>query len=217
MKRINKRFLAVDIAECAIFVALMCIFTLFVSIPFYPVPLTFQTVISVLAGLLLGWKKGAISMAIYCFMGLIGIPVFSGYGGGLFYVLKPTFGYILGFIASAAVAGLIAGRPNLPFWRYIVGALAAFLVNYAVGMPYFALIWQFYAKYDELGKYVVEYNLLYMPKDAVLSVLAAVLAWKVLPVIGKGRSKIGNGGKASEPAKESEPIRESDPAKEEVK
>lgn len=200
MKRINKRFLAVDVAECAIFVALMCIFTLFVSIPFYPVPLTFQTVISVLAGLLLGWKKGAVSMAVYCFMGLIGIPVFSAFGGGFAYVLKPTFGYILGFIASAAVAGLIAGRAGLPFWRYIVGALAAFAVGYAIGIPYFALIWQFYLKSNELGKYVVEYNLLYMPKDAALCILAAIVAWKVLPAIGKGRSKIKNerGGEQSQ-------------------
>lgn len=190
MKKINGKLLSVDIAECAIFVAMMCIFTLFVKIPFYPVPLTFQTVISVLAGLLLGWKKGAISMAVYCFMGLIGIPVFSGFSSGFAYVLQPTFGYILGFIAAAAVAGLIAGNAKLPFWRYIVAALAAFAVNYIVGIPYFALIWQYYLKSENLGYYVVYWNLLYMPKDAVLCVLAALLAWRVLPYIDRGRSRL---------------------------
>jgi biotin transport system substrate-specific component len=190
MKKRKVQITATDIAECALFVAIMCIFTLFVKIPFYPVPLTFQTVISVLAGLLLGWKKGAISMAVYCLMGLIGMQVFSGFSAGITYVLKPSFGYILGFIASAAVAGLIAGKAKLPLWRYIVAALAAFLVNYIVGVPYFVLIWQFYLKGDSLWQYVVSYNLLYMPKDAVLCVVAAFVAYAVLPAINKGRARL---------------------------
>jgi biotin transport system substrate-specific component len=190
MKKVNSKLLAVDLAECAIFVSIMSVFTLFVKIPFYPVPLTFQTVISVLAGLLLGWKKGAISMAVYCVMGLIGIPVFANFGGGFAYVMQPTFGYILGFIASAFVAGLISGNKKLPLWRYIVAALAAFLVNYAIGIPYFALIWQYYMGKPDLGKYIVEYNLLYMPKDLALSLLAAILAWRVSPIIGKGHNAL---------------------------
>lgn len=190
MKKNSIKILAVDIAECALFVTLMCVFTLFVKIPFWPVPLTFQTVISVLAGLLLGWKKGAVSMAVYCLTGLIGIPVFSGGTGGVFYVLQPTFGYIIGFIGSAAVAGLIAGESGLPLWRYIVGAVAAFAVNYLIGIPYFALIWQFYKQGTDLGHYVLIYNVLYMPKDFVLCVLSSILAKIVLPVINRGRNRI---------------------------
>lgn len=191
MKKVNGKLLAVDIAECAIFVALMCIFTLYVKIPFWPVALTFQTVISVLAGLLLGWKKGAISMAVYCFMGLIGIPVFSSSAaGGFAYVCQPTFGYIIGFIAAAAVAGLISSKPALPLWRYIVGAIAAFAVNYLFGIPYFSLIWKFYMHRSDLSQFIVTYNFLYMPKDAVLCVIAAFVAWKVLPVISRGRKKV---------------------------
>ena len=117
----NKKLIAADIAECAVFAALM-VAGAYITIPFPLVPLTFQTVISVLAGLLLGWKKGMISMAVYCFAGLIGIPVFTA-GGGIFYVLKPSFGYIIGFIFSAYIAGITAGRKGLPYWRYIVGGL----------------------------------------------------------------------------------------------
>ena len=73
-KKISVKLVAADIAECALFVALMTAGAN-ISIPFFPVPLTFQTVLSVLAGLLLGWRKGAISMAVYCAAGLIGIPV----------------------------------------------------------------------------------------------------------------------------------------------
>lgn len=175
------RYLAADIAECAIFVALMTVCTLFVQIPFYPVPLTFQTVISVLAGLLLGKNKGAVSMACYCLLGLVGAPVFSGFGGGVYSVCKPTFGYILGFIASAYLAGLISNKGG--FARNIIGALAAFAADYIFGIAYFAIIWHFWLEMPDLGHYIILYNVLYMPKDFILSLLAAMLAFKVSPLI----------------------------------
>lgn len=186
-----KKRIAIDLAEIAVFVALMVVCTLFVEIPFFPVPLTFQTVISIAAGLTLGAKKGAAAMAVYCFMGLVGIPVFAGFGGGIYYVLRPTFGYILGFILSAFTAGAICSGGKVTFVRCVIASVAAFLVNYLVGIPYFAAIWQFYMKGGDLGKYIVLYNLIYMPKDAVLAVLAGVLAWRVVPIVAPARKKDG--------------------------
>lgn len=180
------KFLAVDIAECALFVVLM-VAAAYIQIPFPLVPLTFQTVVSVLAGFLLGWKKGMISMAVYCFSGLVGLPVFTA-GGGIAYVLKPSFGYILGFIASAMTAGLIAGKPDLPTWRYIVAALAAFFADYVVGIPYCIAAANFLGV-DDLLKLLLTGNLVYMPKDAALSILAAMLAKTVLPVINKRKNR----------------------------
>lgn len=182
MAKTSKKLLAADIAECAVFAALM-VASAFIQIPIPFMPLTFQTVISVLSGLLLGWKKGMISMAVYCFMGLIGIPVFSA-GGGIFYVLKPSFGYIIGFIFASGAAGLISGKSGLPLWRYIVGAIAAFLVDYIIGIPY-CMIAAYLLKVENLLNLLVMSNLIFMPKDAILCVLAAILAWKVLPVIDK--------------------------------
>lgn len=178
----NKKLIAADIAECAVFAALM-VAGAYITIPFPLVPLTFQTVISVLAGLLLGWEKGMISMAVYCFAGLIGIPVFTA-GGGIFYVLKPSFGYIIGFIFSAYIAGITAGRKGLPYWRYIVGGLAAFLADYLIGIPY-CLIAAHLLNVENLAGLLVTGNLIYMPKDAVLSVFAGILAWRVLPYIDR--------------------------------
>ena len=182
------KYIAADIAECAIFVALMTVCTLFVQIPFYPVPLTFQTVIGVLAGLLLGKKKGAVSMGCYCLLGLAGVPVFSGFSGGVYCVLKPTFGYILGFIVSAFVAGYIGG--NCGLGRNIIAALAAFAANYILGISYFALIWHFYLKMPDIWHYMVLYNIIYMPKDIVLCILAAILACKVSPIIRHGKNNV---------------------------
>lgn len=174
----NKRFLltgraAVRIAECALFVVLMVV-SAFIRIPFPPVPLTFQTVVAVLAGLMLGPGYGTAAVAVYVFMGLLGLPVFTN-GGGFAYVLEPTFGYILGFVAAAFVAGLVRGR-SLALPRLIIAALAGFLVNYLIGVPYFMVIWHFYMHNGGLWGAVLTYNVLYMPKDVVLCVLSAFLA-----------------------------------------
>lgn len=173
---------AKDIAETAVFVALMVVGA-WVQLPFYPVPLTFQTVIAVLSGILLGSKKGAAAMLVYFFMGFVCfIPVFSDHSlSGFAYAMKPSFGYIPGFILSALVGGLIAGRGNCTFRRYALAAVAAFLSDYAVGVPYFAAAWKYLLHGTGLGAAIVTYNLLYMPKDFVLSVLGALLAYRLAP------------------------------------
>lgn len=183
----NYKLLAVDLAECALFSALMVVGAK-LQIPFPMVPLTFQTVVAVLSGLLLGWQKGMIAMAVYMLMGLIGIPVFAGMDCGFSYVVRPSFGYTIGFIAASGVSGIFYNR-NKKLWQIIVLALSGFLVNYIVGIPYFIAVWQLNG-YPELWTNVVTYNILYMPKDAVLSLLAAFLAWRVIPAVKRGRSKI---------------------------
>ena len=164
------KFTAADIAECAVFIVLMVAAT-YIQIPFPLVPLTFQTVTSVLAGLMLGWKKGMISMSVYCFMGLVGLPVFTS-GGGFAYVFKPSF-----------------GGGKRPAWRYVVAALAAFFVDYAVGIPY-CIISAKLLGVENLTKLFITGNLIYMPKDAALSVLAAFLAKTVSPVVRRGKCKV---------------------------
>lgn len=188
MKKFSPKLFAVDIAECAIFVALM-IAGAFIKIPFPLMPLTFQTVFAVLAGLLLGWKKGMISMTVYAVMGLIGIPVFTS-GGGIFYVTMPSFGYILGFIASAGVAGIAYSRKKR-IWQTVLLALAAYLVDYVIGIAYFIAVWQL-SGYSGLWQAVVTYNLFYMPKDAVLTLLEAFLSVAVTPAIKRISGKAAN-------------------------
>lgn len=178
--------MAADIAECAVFVALM-IAGAFIKIPFPFMPLTFQTVFAVLAGLLLGWKKGMLAMTAYAVMGLIGIPVFTG-GGGIFYVTMPSFGYILGFIASAGVAGIAYTR-KIKVWQTVLLALAAFLVDYVFGIAYFIAVWQLNG-YAGLWNAVVIYNVVYLPKDAVLTLLAAFLSLAVKPALRRVRGKV---------------------------
>ena len=181
------RSAAVSLAQIAVFTALMAV-AAYIQIPLPAVPLTFQTAISVLSGLLLGAKRGAAAMAAYAFAGLIGLPVFSS-GGGFSYALKPSFGYILGFIAAAAVAGTLAGGAPYRFRRLLCAALAAMFTDYIFGISYFIAVWTL-NDYGGLWLAVAEYNLVYIPKDILLCAVAAVAARHVLPVISKtGRAR----------------------------
>ena len=80
----------------------------FISLPLGPVPITLQTIFVLLSGILLGAKLGALSQIVYIALGLIGVPIFSGFTGGPQSVLKPSFGFIIGFVFAAFIVGKIA-------------------------------------------------------------------------------------------------------------
>lgn len=169
--------IAARLARCALFVVLMAVAS-FIRIPIPYVPLTFQTVVAVLAGLLLGAKWGAAAMSVYTFMGLAGLPVFSG-GGGFAYVLQLTFGYIVGFAAAAFASGMMIERGAFTVRRAIVASLIGVAANYILGIPYFMIIWSCYMNLNGLWESVWVNNLLFLPKDILLCVLAAFLAQRV--------------------------------------
>lgn len=84
----------------------------FIRIPVPVCPFTLQFLFTMLAGLLLGSKYGALSVLVYLCVGLLGLPVFAD-GGGIGYVFQPTFGYLIGFCIASYVTGAIAtGRPS---------------------------------------------------------------------------------------------------------
>ena len=118
---------------CSLFTALIAVGA-FIKIPVPVVPFTLQFLFTTLAGLLLGSKKGAISVVAYMVLGLVGLPIFSE-GGGFWYVMKPSFGYIIGFCIGTYVTGLIAERmkeKTVP--RYMLANFIGLLIVYA-GKP----------------------------------------------------------------------------------
>ncbi|GAA1705749.1 biotin transporter BioY [Microbacterium sediminicola] len=106
-----------------------------------PVPITGQTLGVIVVGAALGARRGAAALTTYMLAGLAGLPVFAGIAAGPAYVLSPSFGFILGFIPAAFVAGWFAERawdrnPILAF----VGFAAATAIPFLIGVPYMALI-----------------------------------------------------------------------------
>jgi biotin transport system substrate-specific component len=87
-----------------------------IKIPFYPVPMTMQTLVVLMIGVGFGWKLGLATVALYLFEGIIGLPVFSGSpekGIGLVYFTGPTMGYLLGFLVTAYLSGKFIYDDNL--------------------------------------------------------------------------------------------------------
>ncbi len=112
-----------------------------VSIPLWPVPITGQTLGVLVVGAALGAVRGAISLTTYMLAGLAGLPVFADFTGSIAAIGKPSFGYVIGFIAAAFVAGWFAERdwdrrPALAF----VGFVAASAMPFVFGLPYLWLI-----------------------------------------------------------------------------
>lgn len=140
-----------DIALVAMFAALTAVaailsrFSLIV-IPFYHVPFSLVPFIVLLAGMLLGPRLGALSIAVYVAMGLLGIPVFEKPPfGGPAYVLQTTFGYLMGFILGAYVTGKMLVNSNNPgILRYLLASLGGIAAIYLVGLPYLYAILNFY-------------------------------------------------------------------------
>jgi len=97
----------------ALFGTLLLTISAKIQIPFWPVPLTMQTFVVLVLGVAYGWKLGTATMVLYMVEGAIGLPVFAGTpekGIGLAYMMGPTGGYLLGFVAGAALCGWLAER-----------------------------------------------------------------------------------------------------------
>ena len=87
-----------------------------IKIPFYPVPMTMQTLIVLVIGIGFGWKLGLATVSLYLFEGIIGLPVFSGTpekGIGLIYFTGPTMGYLIGFMVAVYISGKFNYDNNL--------------------------------------------------------------------------------------------------------
>lgn len=143
-------------------------------IPLPYVPITLQAAFACLAGLLLGPWRGGASQLVYVTAGLVGFPVFAR-GGGLHYVLEPSFGYLLGFIAGACICGLVAG-PAPGFRRALLAAWAGMLAIYTAGVVVLYLNLRFVAGSDPGITHILQLGLSPLPKDLLAGLLAAWVA-----------------------------------------
>lgn len=99
-----------------------------IQLPIGPVPMTLQSFAVVVVGAVLGSRRGAAAMVAYLLEGAAGLPVFAGPAAGMMYLVGPTGGYLLGFVAAAYLVGLLAERG----WdKRIPSALAAFAIGQA--------------------------------------------------------------------------------------
>ncbi|SHM60161.1 biotin transporter BioY [Ruminococcus flavefaciens] len=155
----------------------------YIRIPVPVCPFTLQFLFTTLAGIILGKNRGAAATALYVVLGLAGLPVFTG-GGGIGYVLQPTFGYLIGFIAGSYITGAIAHSGKASAKRILMGCFAGLAVVYAMGMIYYYMISAVYMHEPiGLGTLFLYCFVLAVPGDIVLCILSAALAKRLMPVI----------------------------------
>ncbi len=128
-----------DMAQIAIITAVFCILAP-LSIPIGPVPISLTGLVLYFSLYVLGMKKGTISYVLYMLLGLIGLPVFSGYAGGPAKLLGPTGGYIIGFIFVAVLAGLVLDRWERKYWLHAVAFIVTTAICYAFGTVWFIFL-----------------------------------------------------------------------------
>ncbi len=172
---------------CAMFVALIAVGA-FIKIPIPVVPFTLQYLFTMLAGLLLGGKRGTFAVCIYILLGLFGLPIFAQ-GGGIGYIFQPSFGYIIGFALGTFVTGVIANSVARPgFIRILAANFAGLGIVYLIGMVYYYLISNFYLS-DPIGLWPLFLYcfLLVVPGDILLCILGAVLGKRLIPLLKEGK------------------------------
>lgn len=174
-----------DLSQIALFAALTAVGA-FIKIPFPFVPFTLQTFFVALAGVLLGAKKGMLSQLLYVLIGLFVAPVFTK-GGGIDYVLEPTFGYLIGFIISAYVIGLLMERlKKITLARIFLIIMIGQVIVYLTGVPYLYLMTNLYlGNVLPIGKAIYYGFILFIGGDFVSHYIASVLAVKLLPILRK--------------------------------
>ncbi len=153
----------------------------FVRFPIGVVPITLQTLFVLLAGAVGGKKVGVCAVAVYLVLGLIGLPVFA-LGGGIFYIFKPTFGYLIGFIFLALVGGINCKK----LWAKISLNFVGILITHVVGVAYLYLISNFYlATHISIGEAITVGSLTFLPSDVLFAIISAILSFKLKRIIKK--------------------------------
>lgn len=167
----------------ALFAALTCVLAP-LSIPIGPVPISLTNLVIYFSLYVLGWQRGTITYLVYLLLGLAGLPVFSGFEGGVGKLAGPTGGYLIGFIFMAVISGLFVkiqeDKVILNRIWGIAGMILGTLVAYAFGTAWFC-----YSTGTGLSAALTLCVIPFIPGDLVKIVVAALVAPTVVKQIRK--------------------------------
>jgi biotin transport system substrate-specific component len=170
MKRGN--FSVLDLTYMALIAAMVAVLG-FISIPLPPVPITGQTLGIMLAGAVLGARRGALSLVLFILLVAVGMPILSGGRGGIGALFGPSGGYIFSWPFAAYFIGKFTERHGtLNFIKsFIPCVLFGIILVYAVGVP-----WLKFMTHISWDKALVGGALPFIPGDLIKAVLASLVA-----------------------------------------
>ncbi|NLL40038.1 MAG: biotin transporter BioY [Clostridiales bacterium] len=146
----------------------------YIKIPTPLAPITLQVFFALASGMLLGKRYGPVSQLLYALLGLIGLPFFSG-GGGVGYILTPSFGFIAGFIGMSWLTGCLS-EGERGFLRLFGACLSGTFLMYAVAIPYMYFILNIHLGRElSLGYILKTGMLIFLPGDILKCFACAVI------------------------------------------
>lgn len=160
-------------------IALMSIFSqIIIPLPFSVIPITLQTFAVILIGIILEERLASIVMSLYILLGCMGIPVFSGFSGGLHRIVGPTGGFIIGFIIMTFIIGRASRSSNkVILW---IGVYLGLIIDYIMGAFQLSLVTHInFREAIVLGVYP------FVAKDFILAAVAIRLASQIKVVLRK--------------------------------
>ena len=136
----NHRFGIFNVTAIALFSALISVSSL-IQIPFGPVPFTMQTFAVFLCIHVLGTFRSAAAVTVYILLGVVGIPVFSGFRSGPAAILGPTGGFLIGFIISCFITGGLLKRAGGKFALELLSSAFGLILLYVCGALWFLFVY----------------------------------------------------------------------------
>lgn len=164
----KRKFKTLDIVYIGLFAALIAVCS-WIAVPL-TVSITLQTFAICLTSGLLGWKRGTLTVIVYILLGMVGLPVFTGFKSGIAAVTGPTGGYIVGFVFTALIVGAAVEKTGRKLWQNILFMTAGILVCYLFGTIWFVIAYNV-TFVSALSTCVLPFLL----PDAVKIIVAAVL------------------------------------------
>lgn len=174
----------------ALFTAITAVLSgLSIPLPLTPVPLSLATFGVLLCGGILGYKHGSLAMLLYLLLGTFGVPIFSGYEGGIGKVLGPTGGYIVGYIACAFILGLfvdinckVKEKPNFVFT--VIGGVLGTAACYILGT-----LWFMHVTKNPMGAAIMMCVVPFLVGDIIKIIVSSVLIVRLRPLANSSNKK----------------------------
>lgn len=176
-----KRHNTVTIVMIGLFAGILSIVApISISLPFTTIPISLATFAVYLCGAVLGPVLGTASVAIYLLLGLVGVPVFSGYTAGIQRLLGPTGGYLIGYLFMALFTGFTVKKLPKKYLGYPIGMFLGTLACYAVGTGWFII-----QSGTQVSAAVTMCVIPFIPGDILKMVCAIALAYPLNRALNK--------------------------------
>ena len=140
------------------------------SLPIGVIPISLTNLAIYFSVYVLGRKRGTLSYIVYLFIGLIGLPVFSGFSGGLAKLFGPTGGYLIGFIFTALISGIFIDKFSRKIYMCFLGMILGTVVTYIFGTA-----WLAYQAHLTFNTALAVGVLPFIPGDIIKMIIASLI------------------------------------------